>query len=888
MAARRFLRRSFLHAVLFLSIFACLAPGARADVIDDLADLLIKVDDANIPIDWLPVSGHDIKNSKGMIACVGNAQNDVAALICIEDYKNTPVGQKINQQSGIPSWFWDLMDTYIAFRNGEVLKVVAKLGEAVLCIVVQVITGGVDVCGFIEGLIEIAEEMLDAAKAVAQFFKDLGEAVWDAVQDVGCALNLGGCDDDNTPLEVVAYHWIFAPKVSPEGLQAIEAVDGMAFSKLRQQLVTNALARPPKVSDPALEAFMKNSSFSNFSFPKDKVDIAAKIFDEAVEAQWSADIAVNVHSALAQKRKAYGSPALVATLAPPAIAAYAPSGTNIKNWVSQQCAGDFNQSQGFAHVDRWVWRFPQDAQKLQLKSNFTWCATDFWNSSEVRSEFAKHLRTHVADTICPQAGQGFRCQSLEKFDACRDLLGMVGYEGECGVDVGKVGKEVAEKIVAELKGNGSTWNYAIKEGSSFFVKPVDLVCGRPTQAHACNAIYEAKFGGLPSKVVNCRLEMSPDYLQKKQATAAEAARLTAQHQEPLSVDGIDPLIVIAQSSQILTIIQEDPQQQFPFKFYPLKVPRHVDGVNEPSMAYDMELPAPKGSFGRDRVKDKILGFRDGIDPMNENIRDSLTSPVDRVGGMDTQLARPEVLAPAVMGVQLQAATPGQVMATTPGQMATGMPAQAPTAPMQTMSGTLPGGAPGGAATPLAAPAPLAQSIPTVPQQPQQMQAAGQAALPDITAEPQVALGGRRLPWGQNVALAAAAAQRSAGGICYFPVQYGVRNAGAQASGPFYTTWSNSLLPQPVGREWPSLASGAVSSQSDTLGLTPGQNMLTLTIDQRGQVRESNEQNNQFRIAVTLSGECGPVGQRPPLPEPTPTQPAPMPVPTRTPLPLPVR
>lgn len=881
MNASRFLRRSFLHALLFLSVFACLAPPARADIIDDFADLLIKIDNANIPIDWLPVSGHDIKASKGMINCVGNAVNDVAALICIEDYKNTPVGQQLNQQSGIPSWFWDLMDTYIAFRNGDVWGVVAKLGEAVLCIVAQVVTGGVDVCGFIEGLIEIGKEMLDAAKAVAQFFKDIGEAAWEAVQDVGCALGLGGCDDDNTPLEVVAYHWVFAPKVRPEGLQAIEAVDGTAFSKLRQQLEANALANPPKLSDPTLEALLKNTGFS-ISFPKYAVDIAAKVFDEAVEAQWSADIAGTVLPDLAQKRSAYGSPARVAALAPPAIAAYAPSGVNIKNWVSQQCAGDLNQSQGFAHVDRWVQRFPQDAQKLQLKSNFTWCATDFWNSSQVRGEFAKHLRAHVAAKVCPQGGPGFRCQSVESFDACRNLLGIAGAEGECGVDVGKVGKEVAEKIVAELKAKGSTWNYPIKAETSFFgSKPVDLVCGRPTQEHACNAIYAAKFGGLPGKVVNCRLEMSPDYLQKKQATAAEAARLTAQHQEPLYVDGIDPLIVIAQSPQIMAVIQEDPQQQFVFIFYPLKIPRSIDGVNEPAMAYEMDLPAPKGSFGRDRVKDKILGFRDGIDPMDQNIREQLTSPVDRVGGMDTQLARPEVLAPAAMGVQLQAATPGQVMATTPGQLATTLPGQAPAAPMQTMSGTLPGGAPSGPGTPLAGMA--GQSIQAAPRQPQQMQALSQAAgLPDLTAEPQVAMGGRRVSWGQAMALTAAAAQRSAGGVCYFPVQYGVRNAGSLAGGPFYSTWSNSLLPQPVGRDWPALAPGAVSSQSDTLGLKPGQNILTLTLDQRNQVRESNENNNQFRLTVTLSGECGPAPQRslPQAPSPVRT-----PAPVRAPLPV---
>jgi hypothetical protein len=45
-------------------------------------------------------------------------------------------------------------------------------------------------------------------------------------------------------------------------------------------------------------------------------------------------------------------------------------------------------------------------------------------------------------------------------------------------------------------------------------------------------------------------------------------------------------------------------------------------------------------------------------------------------------------------------------------------------------------------------------------------------------------------------------------------------------------------------------------QTETIGLKPGQNVLTLTLDSRGQVVEANESGNTVRITVILGGECG--------------------------------
>jgi len=856
--------------LLVLSVFQ--VPSARADFIDDFANLLITIENYSGPISWLPVSGHDIKDSKGLINCLGSAGNDVAVLLCIDDYRNTPVGQQISQQSEIPSWVWDLLDTYIAFRVGDFWELVIRLGKAAMCIIAQVVSGGVDICGAIEALIEFGKQMLDAATAVAQFFADLGAAVWNTVKDVGCALGLGGCSDEKTPKWVILYNWVFAPKVSPEGLQAIKAVDGTAFSAFKSELETNALAKPPKVNDPLVQKFVEDTGIS---FSKQDVQPASELYEDAVVAQWSADMAKNVMFDLAQARNSYGTPAQIAALALPAIAGNAPSGTNIKNQAGYLCTADLNQNMGFAHVDRWVQRFPIEAQKLgNLVSNFSWCQTSFW-SPQVRSEFAKHLRKYVGDHYCSVSGQQLRCETLEKYEACSSMMGAVGYEGDCAVDRTKIGKEVAEKIVAELKSRGSTHTYAIRTPLLQITnKPVDLVCARPTQQHACNSIYQTMFGHLPEQVVNCKLEMVPAYVAVMQATAVEAARLEKKYQQPIFVDSLDPLIVVAPSTQIIDSVQNDPQQQFVFQFHPLKIPRSVDGVNQPTMAYDMDLPKPQGSFSRDQLKEEILGFRDGggIDPYEKNIRDRITSPVDRVTLPAERLTtdqfqqvRPQALEQTRLSEQVPTNTPGQLRTGLSGQTSTLTPEGMAGEAMRPMSGGAPPARVQGGGAPLAS-----GQLQVPPQQVQPLQA---TALPDLTADPQVLIGGGRTAWGQQVTLTADQAQKKEQGTCFFPIQYGVSNSGTAAAGPFYGVWNNTLVPTPVGRNWTGLAAGAKATHTDLLPLKPGNNAITLTLDQRQQVQESNENNNLFRINLLLSGSCdlpqrlpvAPAAPRTPLP-----------------------
>jgi hypothetical protein len=234
-----------LLVLLVAGLLLAWAPAARADVLDDFAWLLDKLD--QVSANPLPVSGGDITASKGLFACLDKASSDTQTIGCIDSFKNTPLGQKATGAAGIPSWFWDLIDLYVAFRTDDYWGVVSNVGEAGLCIVAQVMAAGaVDVCGVIQELVELAKEVLDAGKAVAKFFQSVGEGAWELAKDVGCSLGVGGCGGSSPP-EQRAYAWVFAPKVA-DGLAARKDLDPLKFGALRQQLEQNALAKPAKLS----------------------------------------------------------------------------------------------------------------------------------------------------------------------------------------------------------------------------------------------------------------------------------------------------------------------------------------------------------------------------------------------------------------------------------------------------------------------------------------------------------------------------------------------------------------------------------------------------------------------------------------------------------------
>ncbi len=156
-----------------LAVLGCLfvsAPAASGDVLDQFAWVLTQLD--NVHANPFPVTGADVGASRDLFQCLDQAANDPQDPDgkmggCFEQYANTPAGQKAWSSTGVPSWFWDLLGAYVDFRTKDYGGVVAKLGEAAICIVAQVLAGGsVDVCGLVKELVELAKDVYAGGKAL--------------------------------------------------------------------------------------------------------------------------------------------------------------------------------------------------------------------------------------------------------------------------------------------------------------------------------------------------------------------------------------------------------------------------------------------------------------------------------------------------------------------------------------------------------------------------------------------------------------------------------------------------------------------------------------------------------------------------------------------------
>jgi len=276
-----FLRRILISLAVVVTGLLGWQPAAQASI-DDFIAVYKKIESA-APPDTLPASSADIIAYKSLFECIEGGKDVV---VCTNEFHQTNAGKNASDQADIPEGVWQVVEAYVAWKAGDTWGVVEHLGAAAACAVLQVLAGGTDICGLIQDLYDAAKDVVDAAKAVAKFFESVGEGAWSAIKSAGCALGLGGCDDEPPPPppEVSAYKQFFAPKVKDgSGLKARESSNQNAFGTLVN--TTSSAAQ-------------KKYSFS-------AVQKAAAVFTKAVNTQWSADIGKNVLPALAAKRNTY-------------------------------------------------------------------------------------------------------------------------------------------------------------------------------------------------------------------------------------------------------------------------------------------------------------------------------------------------------------------------------------------------------------------------------------------------------------------------------------------------------------------------------------------------------------------------------------------------------
>ena len=821
------LSRFVLGLLFVLNIIMVTPQQASADTFDDMIWVLRQVNKVSGPA--FPISVDSIVASKGYINCLVNADNDMDVAVCTDTFQNTPIGQQAATEAGIPSWFWDLLDLYIDLRTGDIWGAVEHLGKAALCLVAQVLAEGYDVCGLIEELVELGEDLLNAATAVGEFLADVGGAIADGVAAAGCAVGIGDCGS-HTPPEVRVYQWVFAPRLN-DAVAAKKQIDQNAYDRLRNLLKNNALNKPAIYSVASQTITVGGISMTvppAANFSEATVSIAASSFDKATDANWTAYIATTALGELATQRNSYNNPNQLRFLVSAATSDFEVlqrTNPNLRieqklpELIIDRCTKEFSESRGFAHVDRWLTAHPDKALQLgNPKSNRDWC-TQLWDHN--KQSFAPVLRQYAADHFC----RGMSCTTVATYQSCIGLMGLVGQQATC-TPINQVGREAAEKISSDFTQRGSRISCSIRNDSKG-ISPatVDLACTRPTQGHECISTYQRLFPAFPVKLVNCIVEERPDYTAQKNSFYGTVKTLQLSKRFPINLDAVDPLVA------------------------------HIDASKEELLAALQQTAATGGAVesNRGEAAERAQNIRfefqqhSTVDGENSPLYIRTRGGVVAVGSQSSGNAQ-NATHMAGAGFQSPAQSGGpnvgpgfgrQEGFTNPGNpymQNSGYNNSANQAAMR-----------GGAASQQAQARTMAPPV---------------TGKPDLMIAPQATINGNTAQWGGSLILTSQQVQAAGNGLCSASITYTVQNSGTAASPAFTSMLLNSAATnRPLPQQWSELARGASQSKTEQLLLRPGQNSLTLYLDQSGQLDELNKANNQARLQVILNGTCQPQYQQ---------------------------
>jgi hypothetical protein len=821
--------KSFLSQcfVILFCLFAMYGVAQAGNVyVDKFASFLDELGPAN-PFQSDGITGNSIREAESLFTCLDQG-ND--ALVCADGAQNTQLGQKLTSESGIPSWGWDLLDSYVALKEGDVWYFIEKLGLSVVCAVMNFFTD-VDICGLVQELVAAAEDVVEGAEQIYGWFEDVGEALWDAATDALCYLSICCCDNPPPPppAEDLAYAEFFSPKVSSlEGLKDIEQSPDKYYNLENIQ------------TGQATSKYGSNAAF-----------IAAKRFDDAVDTQWTSDITSRVLPDLSGKRAAYSNPQQLTALAQ-------------QNWgenypfspskdIPFYCQQDFQTTFGYGHVDRWIYKHNDLAQSLNKQQFGTiflnlvqgkcpetngqlLCssANDFGNCNIFLKDFGKDGQCAFTPESalqgkCPLSAvmKNTRlCASPDDYLFCWKTLNYFNQQNSCSFT--PAAAQQAAKIIAdEFKANGSTIPCDIKTGNEAG-KPADFVCKRPKQERNCRLINE-QFATPAKPLVNCAPYYDPAYDTLRNSVKQVVAGLNAKYNNILFIDETtDPLYTWTQTKVPVSLqLQTDIAKNFGFAPPSTKPGFFIVKSGEPLPPIPFDgLSTPMAGivtkFDSSVLKPVITGVN-----MEQQLQGILSSGGKPGVNPITQL----------QGTQTNMLASGSGL----GQSVKELGAQQET---KTMSGTLPAGTNLGFSL-------GGSQVPATPM--------SATLMPDITCSEQVRVANVPASWGDTITIDANQAtskNRNNSGLCEFPVEYTVRNIGNFLAGSFRSLWTNSAVSGKWSHAWGQIAVGGTKTDKDLLPLKPGSNKLKLVLDDLQEIQESNEANNEFHITVNVTGSCG--------------------------------
>lgn len=551
-------RMAFTGIFIFLSLFVTFSP-AQADVIDTMANVLDEIGPAN-PFAIYGIDGQALKDSKGLITCMAGGGDPI---MCIDDFRNTPIGAKLAGEAndaasqaidavglGIPSWFWDLIDLYVAFVENDFWGIIANIGEAAYCAVAQSLTGGAfDVCGVIENLVQLAGEAYDVAadilglvgidlgaivEDVAAFFSDLGEGVIAAVECL-----FGSCGEEGPTVEQMAgtmFAVIFHPYVDT-GVSQLGRSD-TAFDDFVGILRQYAL-----------------SAYGSGAKQQDAVNRADSAYRLLVDTKWTATVTQSVLPAREQEKTSAAPVNSIAGDIWDEFLANRILLSSLMDNVPGYCYWNyFKDHYTYGQIDRWITKHPNEANAAGAKTNNNWCTNVFSegyatrNMLENRFEQLKqnYINSQLNSTsVCPKTDQRYICGTSANYQKCLSTFAYVGEPGAdwCALAVTTSGKNAADYVTNLLRNEGYS---SLKAAPA---NPVDIECTRPVTHSRCNILYAENYKNLPTKYANCVLKEDSNYTALKSQVNNAVSQINGKFNSTLLVIQNDPLLVERMKSQ---------------------------------------------------------------------------------------------------------------------------------------------------------------------------------------------------------------------------------------------------------------------------------------------------------------------------------------------------
>ena len=598
---------------LFFIFILALVP-AQASTYDDFVGFLEKLEDeaekAGTPVTveqmGFPASTEQMRDAEGLVNCLEEADNDYEVGNCVDRFSDSDLGKKIVDEGEVPSEVGMFIDCYILYGAHDYWGLAWKLSNVAACLVVHVLTGGVDICGLLQDIYDLATDIYDYAKVIIEWLGDAGEAIVNVIEDVACTLDLGGCDDKpKTPPYLVILKQLH-PFLS-DGLTEKEKVAMDSYAVFLDNLKKNVLDSMNR----KIEKFNEEAphGFSLPLYTQNQMEQAATIFTHDVNIAWTSDI---------QHREIQRRNGLVdlyfkvnkAELASMVIdQCAADASCSAQNIISQRCEFDISFGLAFRHIDHWKKLIDSDIQGLAgqqqgVASNYQVCESNYGlQKKELIAVVADYLQQQ---NLCKENQDKYECSGIEGYTQCTNIFHAFEKDGVCQYNAAELAKEAKLKIMARFREMGSSF-YAPKQnlqqnnqtmnmkgltnkkkGLDFFT-PTPFPCYRPTHTYYFNQVYQELYGNVPTQLLTAEEQYSDEYEQLRASTQHIVSQLK---QKPelatcsFTISPIDPLVVETSSNFCVSDVQEAGlAPEFTFKVSPPGLP--IDGQSEPVLFYDL-------------------------------------------------------------------------------------------------------------------------------------------------------------------------------------------------------------------------------------------------------------------------------------------------------------